>query len=423
VTPATTQQISIDAITRAERMLGRWCLRPSFWPKLERAYEAFSSERRFRALRFWLLFGLVLRALGLSSELSIGGDMPAYGLVFRIVVLVPVVLVSLWLIAPRFPVWTQAIASMAPPYLCVVGLCLLGAVAPAPNEFRYFLMAGVNIVAANLVMPLRFRHAVGLTLLSLSTYVGMALSGVGNVHPADVIDVVFFYSVAAIASLGVSWRNELADRRAFLASERINHQAAALARANEELKRLIETDALTGVRNRRYLDQALKVRDTDAAAAGRALGVLMVDVDHFKVYNDMLGHRAGDECLRDVANAIVANVRDGLDVVTRYGGEEFAVLVPGASQKDAMALGERIRAAVEALDIAHPRARDAKVTVSVGTSAAISSSEDTLSRLIDEADAALYRSKNLGRNRVTSAGCAEVMAETKERGREARSAA
>ncbi len=107
------------------------------------------------------------------------------------------------------------------------------------------------------------------------------------------------------------------------------------------------------------------------------------------------------------------------DIVTRYGGEEFAVLVPGLSPEDTEALGERIRAAVEARAIPHPRARGATVTISVGTAASIPDGADALDRLINDADGALYRSKHLGRNRVTLAGATGSV----ERPDEAQSAA
>ena len=131
---ATDEQERIDALKRAEVALGRFRRWPSFEPVLEQQYEAYSLERRNRTLRFWLLFGLVLRVLGLATEFSIGGDMPVYGLVFRLGILAPVVLVSLWFLSPRYSVLTQGIAATAAPFLCVVGLALLGAAAPHPTS-------------------------------------------------------------------------------------------------------------------------------------------------------------------------------------------------------------------------------------------------------------------------------------------------
>ena len=407
VTTAFQQQKPIDALARAEADLDRFWSKLRFDPALEERYEAYSSERRNRTLRFWLVFGLLLRLLGLSTELAIGGDMTAYGLAFRVGLLVPVVLVSLWFLSPRYSPATQGVAATAAPLLCVVGICFLGSVAPAQDAVRYFFLAGVNLVAINLVMPLRFQHAVGYTVVAVATYLFMAFSGFAGVDPLQVVDIVFVYSAASVASLIVSYRNGIVDRRAFLASEKINAQAAALAHANEELQRLLELDALTGVYNRRYLDQSLKMRGEAATSDGVRLGVIMVDVDHFKIYNDRLGHRAGDNCLRDVARAIVANVRAGTDVVTRYGGEEFAVLVPGLSLDDTQALGERIRAAIEAMEIPHPHAGHAIVTVSVGVASGMPVTAEMMDGLLNEADVALYRSKRLGRNRVMRADTPE----------------
>ncbi len=227
VTSATHQQEPVDTLVRAEATLGRMRRWPSFEPAVERRYEAYSSERRNRALGFWLLFGLALRVLGLATEFSIGGDMPLYGL----------------RVPHRHPCPRRAGLAVVPvaPMLgdhararghgcavsCVVGLALLGAAAPHPNEIRYFFLVGVNIVAINVVMPLRFQHAVAFTVASMTVYLSMALSGLGGIEPWSVLDIVFLYSMASIASLVVAYRNDVIDRRAFLASERINAQAAA----------------------------------------------------------------------------------------------------------------------------------------------------------------------------------------------------
>ena len=126
VTTAPAPLDLIDALTRAGKSLARFRLNLTFEPELERQYETYSSDRRNRALRFWLLFGLLLRVVGLSSEFAIGGDMPAYGAVFRLGILLPVVLVSLAFLSPRYSTRVQGLAATAAPFLCVVGISLLG---------------------------------------------------------------------------------------------------------------------------------------------------------------------------------------------------------------------------------------------------------------------------------------------------------
>jgi diguanylate cyclase (GGDEF)-like protein len=153
-------------------------------------------------------------------------------------------------------------------------------------------------------------------------------------------------------------------------------------------------DGLTGLANRRRLDRDLP----DALAGGdRTIGIVMIDVDHFKTYNDTHGHAAGDEALRSVAEILSVNVRDG-DVVYRYGGEEFCVLLPDTTDEEACAVAERLRAAVEAAPFAgEERQPGGKVTISVGLALTEGGDPDAALR---SADGALYEAKHGGRNRV-----------------------
>jgi len=398
------QQQSLDALACAESSLEKAWSQPTFNGELEQIYERSTSGRRSRSIRFWVIFGIVLKLISILNELALGGELLTYGLIFRFGILAPIGLGALWFITPRYSERVQGIAIIVPAVLGIFLVALLGEIAPYSNVSRYFVLAGVNIAAFNMLVPLRFRHAVVFTLLSLAAYWAVAFSGYGRVEPAAVADIVMLYTLVAFASLAVTFRNEVAERKAFIASERIRLQGDALREANQELERLLSTDALTGVYNRRHLDEAL-IKSAAAAVAKRDyLGVLMVDVDYFKVYNDLLGHPAGDACLRAVARAISGAVRADTDIVTRYGGEEFAVLAPGLTPAATERLGERIRAAIEALKLPHPRAAEAHVTVSVGVAGGLLVKVPDLDRLIDDADRALYRSKNLGRNCVTLAG-------------------
>ena len=176
--------------------------------------------------------------------------------------------------------------------------------------------------------------------------------------------------------------------------------SAALARAYSfrEAEARASTDALTGLPNRRYFDEfcGLLAR---RRRADDAVGVLMIDIDHFKRLNDEFGHPAGDQVLRAVGVAIAGAVREG-DVPARFGGEEFAVLLRNPGHDVAMEVGERVRAAVGALDLSSFGPRG--VTVSVGVAVA-RSADQPISALVDEADHALYRAKRLGRDRVVPA--------------------
>ena len=185
--------------------------------------------------------------------------------------------------------------------------------------------------------------------------------------------------------------------------------------AQVALEQLARRDGLTGLANRRCFDDTLQAEWTRAMRAGQPLSLLMVDVDNFKAYNDANGHLGGDECLRRIAGAVASEMRAN-DLVARYGGEEFAVILPNQSLKGAAIVAERIRCRVERLQIpgaaaainghARPPFRRAAaparcVTVSIGAATALASHQHAPSELVATADAALYRAKHLGRNRIS----------------------
>ena len=175
--------------------------------------------------------------------------------------------------------------------------------------------------------------------------------------------------------------------------------------AQVALEQLATRDGLTGLANRRCFDETLLAEWSRAMRAHQPLSLLMVDVDNFKAYNDANGHLGGDECLKRVAGAVASEMRAN-DLVARYGGEEFAVILPNQSLKGAAIVAERIRSRVERLHLpaSVPGLREAAtapVTVSIGAATAVVSNQHTASDLVAIADAALYRAKHLGRNRIS----------------------
>lgn len=175
--------------------------------------------------------------------------------------------------------------------------------------------------------------------------------------------------------------------------------------AQDELQRLATRDGLTSVANRRSFDDMLNMEWRRASRESRALSLLMVDVDFFKRFNDTYGHQGGDECLRQVAAAMSGVVKRASDAVARYGGEEFAILLPATEPDGALIVAERIRAAVTALRLPHSGSEVADhVTVSIGVASIQVTGNGVPSSLVAAADAALYRAKHTGRNRVVQAG-------------------
>lgn len=173
-----------------------------------------------------------------------------------------------------------------------------------------------------------------------------------------------------------------------------------LMRANLELERLTRIDGLTGLGNRRYFDEYLAAEWKRCQRTESPLSVLMIDVDHFKRYNDAYGHLAGDDVLKQVARVIQEGSTRSTDLAARFGGEEFVVILTGVPQEGASYVAERLVQGVRDLNIAHGADR---VTISVGVATAWPDAEGDPARLVNAADLALFRAKNEGRNRLVYA--------------------
>jgi diguanylate cyclase (GGDEF)-like protein len=170
---------------------------------------------------------------------------------------------------------------------------------------------------------------------------------------------------------------------------------------NETLARLSTTDAVTGLRTRRYVSEVLSIEFLRARRYHSPLAVLMADLDHFKNVNDQFGHPAGDAVLREVSNRLIERLRV-TDVAGRYGGEEILVLLSGNDVEGAQVVAERWRQAVEQMRIELPDGREVQVSLSIGI-AAYSSEMESPDDLVRAADDALYCAKAAGRNRVALA--------------------
>ncbi len=174
-----------------------------------------------------------------------------------------------------------------------------------------------------------------------------------------------------------------------------------LRKSVDELKHEAETDALTGVANRKSFDEKLVKLAEIAEYSGTPLSMLLVDIDHFKIFNDTWGHQVGDQVLKLMARTLVENVK-GQDFPARYGGEEFAILLPGTSLQDAVIVGNTIRTALQGKKLVKKSTGEdmGRITISIG--AAHLEIGESLPGFVHRADEALYMAKREGRNRVVS---------------------
>ena len=262
-------------------------------------------------------------------------------------------------------------------------------------HFFYFTMASVAVFLFHRArLTIYIALMVVLILLFLTTHFLFPVGSTPAPVPAPWIHLMFGVSVVASMTLSAVVL--------FLFRHSIDHAQKELLMSNQRLARLSGTDQLTGLANRRELDDVLEVAWSNVARYRIPLTVLMCDVDYFKRFNDRFGHAQGDRCLRQVADTLKQVCGRPGDVVARYGGEEFVIVLPGTDRDGAATIGEQARRAVEALRIAHPDAPAGVITLSIG-SATTGPDQTSVADLLDTADRALYRAKEAGRNTVVSA--------------------
>lgn len=207
----------------------------------------------------------------------------------------------------------------------------------------------------------------------------------------DVQSLLMYY--ASIFNKTVSLlQDEIAE------SNRLRSQLEVAKRVAEERARC---DGLTNIANRRHMDEFLAREWGRGIREGQQISMIMIDIDHYKAYNDNYGHQSGDEALVKVAQALSSSVQRSVDLLARYGGEEFAVILPGTSHNSALIVAERLRQAVLALQLPHVGSPVHEwLSVSCGVATLLPQSGLEQNLLIARADAALYEAKDSGRNRV-----------------------
>ena len=255
----------------------------------------------------------------------------------------------------------------------------------AHGQLDVVILLPLLLIGPFYFMGLQYRAALLVVSLTAACMVG---SAVAFQLPSTIAFHSGAFALVAVATFAVAAQQlEKRSRRAFLESRLVAE--------------LAQHDVLTWTKNRRVFDEYLPRLWRQAAEDGRALAILLIDVDHFKLYNDRYGHQAGDAALRQVAQAIQSCVRRPLDLVARYGGEEFTAILYDTDGTRASSTAERIRKAVEELALEHRASRASPVlTISVGVAVVEPDAKRSSSGALQLADEALYRAKSRGRNRL-----------------------
>lgn len=207
-----------------------------------------------------------------------------------------------------------------------------------------------------------------------------------------------------IARIRAHSRSFLAQQQRDEAYRALRELQKELEAKNSELERLSSLDGLTGIANRRIFDEFIKREWLRAARDSRSISLILIDIDHFKKYNDGYGHQGGDDCLRKVARALAATVKRPSDLVARYGGEEFGVVMPDTDREGAAKIAEALRSAIDSMNLTHEFSTTTDhVTISLGVATMPPNGTTAPEELIARADEALYSAKESGRNQYKEA--------------------
>lgn len=377
-------------IAQIDREIARPFRNLSFSAPVERLFLRDYLNARAPMVPVWALLGTIFYMVAALGDMSMMPDVAATAVGLRLGVFVPYV--AMVVIIMRL--WPSALAYD----LLSLGVGLLGVALPmsalvfSRSEHLFIYQTGSIATFAFFVIVLRPRLVTvlaGLTGMVAIQLVTTKLNG--QFDDVTYAGILTFYLTAAMVLAASACFGERMDRQNFL--NRLRGEAL-----QAELTRLSERDSMTGLYNRHVL-RRLANRLWARSPPSRDIAAIMLDIDHFKRYNDIHGHVDGDACIRAVADIVRREVGD-LGAVFRYGGEEILVLMPDAGRTQAIAIAEAIRAAIEAAAIPHRGlAQGGVVTASLGI-AADRIGRRTIEALLRDADAALYDAKRAGRNKV-----------------------
>ena len=279
-----------------------------------------------------------------------------------------------------YPKWSIV---LVPLKNSLIAVQIAGATARGQPEMLMALP--IVLIGSFFFLGLPFRAALLCCATTILTYVVASIQF--DVPRATALHSYYLLFGGGIACALAVWHLEKVARKSFLEGALI--------------RELAQRDALTGTRNRRMFDEHLELTWRQAVTQQRGMAVVLIDIDHFKAYNDYYGHQAGDQTLRSVAQTVQKIIRRPSDLLARYGGEEFAAILYEVDAAQAREIADRIRGAVSELSIEHRTSRTAnRVTISIGVAAVEPTANRSPNGAVQLADQALYEAKVQGRNRV-----------------------
>ena len=401
VAPSELAPVSTDLAQEVDALLSNGFRGLLFEPELERRFLTDTAPERLRVIITAAILLVILFTGHLLGDKLMIPDMFEQAVVLRLGIFLPLCLMGLYFQIRFATPYQRELLIVAAGLLATAIFVYLCVSSHDPMAPPYLTGLSMVVLFSNSVAQMRFWLALAMDSVFFLVYVWAGWLTQDAPIALMISGGIVMLSTITFTLVGC-YSLERDERQNWLLRVRTRHLMTALEQANDRLEKISRSDLLTEVANRRHFDDFLTQVWARAQVDGSEVSILMLDVDHFKAFNDHYGHPVGDECLKQVAATLKRRLRRPGDLVARFGGEEFIAVLTGTSASIATQAAERIRLAIENMQIPHLGSQSSSfITTSIGVACLRPRDAGaTQTKLISLADEALYKAKSRGRNRV-----------------------
>lgn len=396
-------------INRYQELLSSGSKNLEFPKDIERDYTEHSNTVFIKSSRLILSFGTLLYLAFGFSDFALGQEQADTLWLIRAVISAVMLIGIVILFNQKLIHWAIKLTTLG---MIVIGLSVVLFIHMLDEPYSYAYHFGLIPWQVFILISLRsyLRAIVISSFTVFICYIFVAYSKSFAPYHPEIDHLIYimlplftlFWGLLIAMGIYLGYQIERSSRVDYVQNRLLSLDAHRLTLLSEELHLLSTTDSLTGLANRRHFENCFDLEWRRAIRTQDSMALIMIDIDYFKKYNDFYGHQAGDECLRRVCAALKTYAQRSGELVVRYGGEEFVVLLPRMTLASAQHIAENMCRKVRELNIAHARSSEEQVTISIGVAAMIPTQGDDDEILLRDADRALYQAKAAGRNCVVS---------------------